>query len=177
MGPGPKCLCLDHARPTHSYAPVCHYQHISWIAVVDNHHNSPGQHNGCIPSKKLDSVMLYAFVGIGIYLIVHHSSWNKSCQNLALLKKIFQINCVCINLLSVYIFANMLHLCSDVSSAPAGFSDHNLIGIIRKTKVTKRSQTMIRKVSYKDFNIDWSCLDLVLFIRRETEDTDLFSAE
>lgn len=51
-----------------------------------------------------------------------------------------------------HIFTNTPQLCSKVLSVPIGCSDHNLIVIVRNTKIAKPGPKVIIKRSYKMFN-------------------------
>ena len=51
-----------------------------------------------------------------------------------------------------HIYVNTPEVCSIAISLPMGFSDHNLIAIVRKTKVPKPGVKIIRKRSFKHFN-------------------------
>lgn len=53
-----------------------------------------------------------------------------------------------------HIFTNTPELCSKVLSGPIGCSDHNLIVIVRNTKVAKRGPKVILKRSYRILNPD-----------------------
>ncbi len=58
-----------------------------------------------------------------------------------------------------HIYLNSPDVCSKAISVPIGCSDHNLIVIVRKTKVPKQGSKVIRKRSFKWFdviNADWS---------------------
>lgn len=51
-----------------------------------------------------------------------------------------------------HIFINTPAFCSNSVSVPIGCSDHNLIAVVRKTKVPKPAPKVIRKRSFKSFN-------------------------
>jgi len=51
-----------------------------------------------------------------------------------------------------HMFINRLQACSNCLSVPVGFSDHNLIAIVRKTKVPKSGPKIIMKRSYRKIN-------------------------
>lgn len=53
-----------------------------------------------------------------------------------------------------HIFTNAAELCSKAVSVPVGCSDHNLVAIVRKTKVPKPGPKVIFERSYKMFNQD-----------------------
>ncbi len=53
-----------------------------------------------------------------------------------------------------HIFTNSAELCTKAISVPIGCSDHNLIAIVRKTKVPKAGPKIIVKRSYKHFHED-----------------------
>ena len=75
-----------------------------------------------------------------------------------------QTSATCID----HIFTNNSELCSKAISAPIGFSDHNLVAIVRKTSIPKAGPKILYKRSYRRFcendfirdieNIDWSQL-------------------
>ena len=53
-----------------------------------------------------------------------------------------------------HIYVNTPEVCSAAISVAMGFSDHNLIAIVRKTKVPKPGVKILRKRSYKHFNVN-----------------------
>lgn len=58
------------------------------------------------------------------------------------------------------IFTNVSELCSNAISIPVGCSEHNLIVIGRKTKISKRGQKIIFKSSFKNFNENCYCNEI-----------------
>lgn len=58
------------------------------------------------------------------------------------------------------LFTNATDLCTKAISICVGFSDHNLIGICRKTKVPKPGQKIIIKRTFKYFNEATFCNDI-----------------
>ena len=73
-----------------------------------------------------------------------------------------QTSATCID----HIFTNNSELCSKAISAPIGFSDHNIIAIVRKTSIPKAGSKILYRRSYRRFcendfirdigNIDWN---------------------
>lgn len=73
-----------------------------------------------------------------------------------------QTSATCID----HIFTNNRELCSKVVSVPVGFSDHNLVVIVIKTKTPKAGHRVLYKRSYKTFcekgfardivNVEWN---------------------
>ena len=53
-----------------------------------------------------------------------------------------------------HVFTNVSHFCSKPLSIPVGFSDHNLIAYVRKTKVPKSGPRVTLRRSMKHFNED-----------------------
>lgn len=51
-----------------------------------------------------------------------------------------------------HLYLNTPEVCSKALSVPVGCSDHNLIAIVRKTKVPKEGFKIIKKRSFKDFD-------------------------
>lgn len=51
-----------------------------------------------------------------------------------------------------HIYTNSKELCPKTYSIPVGFSDHNIVAIIRKTKLTKAGPRILFQRSYKSFN-------------------------
>lgn len=51
-----------------------------------------------------------------------------------------------------HLYLNTPEVCSKALSVPVGCSDHNLITIVRKTKVPKEGFKIIKKRSFKDFD-------------------------
>ena len=50
-----------------------------------------------------------------------------------------------------HIFTNSKDMCSKAVSVPVGFSDHNLVAVVRKAKVPKAGPKVIVKRSFKSF--------------------------
>lgn len=53
-----------------------------------------------------------------------------------------------------HIYTNVAELCSKAVSISIGFSDHNLVGLSRKTKVPKAGPKIVYKRMYKSFDCD-----------------------
>lgn len=51
-----------------------------------------------------------------------------------------------------HIFTNNFDQCSKAISVPTGCSDHNIIGVTRKTKLPKRGSKIIHKRTYRHFS-------------------------
>lgn len=59
-----------------------------------------------------------------------------------------------------HLYLNTPETCSRAISMPAGCSDHNLIAIVRKTKVPKEGFRIIKKRSLKTFDEEKYVRDL-----------------
>ena len=59
-----------------------------------------------------------------------------------------------------HIYVNSPEVCSTAISVPTGCSDHNLVAIVRKTKVPKPGVKILNGRSFKHFDIDSYCKDI-----------------
>lgn len=63
-----------------------------------------------------------------------------------------------------HIYTNSAELCTQVISIPIGCRDHNLVAIVRKTKVPKAGPKIVLKRSYKYFSEDCFIGDVMKYL-------------